>query len=88
MIVLLHVVIAFSSMISAGYTYFRPSKNRLRISEALVALTLASGTYLIISTHSPILQACEMGLIYLGATLAAIIAAYKKVEELNPADRS
>jgi len=88
MLVLLHVVIAFSSMVYTGYTYFRPAKTRLRISEGLVALTLASGTYLVVSTHSPMLQACLMGLIYLAATLAAIIAAYKKVEELNPADRS
>ena len=78
MIVLLHVLIALGSIAFTTYLYFRPSKGRFYASYGLIGATLASGTYLVISTHAPLLSACMTGLLYLGVVLAGIAAAHQK----------
>ena len=79
MLVLLHVMVALTSIIYSAYVFLSPSKSRLQVSYGLVAATLTSGTYLVLSTHSPMLQACMMGLIYTGGVLAAIVSARHKL---------
>lgn len=79
MIVLLHVIIALSSMAYTTLMYVAPSKNKLKISYGLIGLTLASGTYLVVSTHAQMLSSCMTGLIYLGIVSAGILAARHKL---------
>lgn len=79
MIILLHVLIALTSIIYSGYAFFAPSKAKIRASYGLVAATLISGTYLVVSTHSPILSSCVTGLIYLGIVMSGILAAQHKL---------
>jgi hypothetical protein len=81
MIVLLHVLIALSSIAYTTYLYFRPTKRKFYASYGLIAATLASGTYLVISTHSPLLSSCVTGLIYLGIVLTGVLAASRKFEK-------
>jgi len=69
MLILLHVVIALSSIAWTGYVFFAPSAGKLSVSYGLIAGTLASGTYLVIRTHSPLLQSCITGLVYLAIVL-------------------
>jgi hypothetical protein len=45
---------------------FAPSKKALRLSYALLGMTLASGTLLVAMSGTHILQACMMGLFYTG----------------------
>jgi hypothetical protein len=87
MFVVLHVTIALSSMGYATYMLFSPSTSKFYVSYGLVALTLISGTYLIISTHSRLLPACISGLVYLGIMFVGIVAAhirFKRVEAKVP----
>lgn len=77
--VITHVVIAISSILYTGYVYLSPSRAKLRISYFLVALTLATGTYLVYVTQSPILQACISGLVYLGIEFFGIAMAQRKL---------
>lgn len=79
MLLVTHILIALSSLIYSGYSYFAPTKNKLRISYGLVAATLTSGTYLVISTHSPLTQACLSGLVYLGVVSAGLVSAHLKL---------
>lgn len=79
MILLLHVAIALSSIIFTTYTYIKPSKTKLNTCYGFIAATLASGTYLVISTHSPMLSSCASGLIYITAVSFGIIPARKKL---------
>jgi hypothetical protein len=79
MTLILHIIIALSSLLYSGYVFFSPSQKKLRASYGLIAMTLASGTYLVISTHSPILSSCISGLVYLAAVLSATIAAQRKL---------
>ncbi len=80
MILLLHIIIALASIAYTTYTYITPSTNRLRIAYSLVAATLISGTYLVVSTHSPLLSSCVTGLVYLMFISVGIIAASRKLK--------
>lgn len=79
MMILLHVLIALTSIITAGYTLFNPSVLKLRLNYCLIASTLASGTYLVISTHSSMVQACTSGLVYLAIVSSGLIPAKIKL---------
>lgn len=52
-------------MITTTLLAFFPSRAKLYASYALIGLTLATGTFLVISLHSPILKTCMTGLAYL-----------------------
>jgi len=73
--VLLHIVIALSSLVYTTYLFVRPSKRKFYVNYGLIALTLVSGTYLVVSTHAQMLQACTTGVIYIGAVTLGMIAA-------------
>lgn len=79
MIVLIHVVVALSSIAHTTLTFFVPSKIKLQIANGLVFATLASGTYLVVSTHAAILGACMTGLFYLSGVSIGIFAATRKL---------
>lgn len=83
MILILHILIALSSVAYSGYACLSPTKDKLRASAALVVLTLASGTYLVLSTHAPLTQACLSGLTYLGIVSVLIGLAYAKLAKEN-----
>lgn len=74
MALILHIIIALASIAWTAYTFFAPSKLRLEFSYALVALTLATGTYLIWTLQTPLLHACLSGLAYVTIVLAGILA--------------
>jgi hypothetical protein len=61
---ILHILIALTSLVVSTIALFRPSQTKLNVSYGLIAATLASGTVLVVQTHSPILQACMSGLTY------------------------
>ena len=79
MIVVAHILIALASLVVTAYAFFQPSSSKLNISYVLTGLTLASGTYLVVSRPSHILQACVTGLAYLGLIFAGIIATHYKM---------
>lgn len=80
MILALHIVIALLSIIWTGYVFLSPSRKKLQGSYGLVAATLVSGTYLVVSLNSPLLKSCLTGLAYLGIVFAGIIATQYKLE--------
>lgn len=85
MILLTHILIALASLVSTAYAYASPSRAKLRASYGLMALTLTSGTYLVISTGAPLAQSCITGIVYVGVMSIAIIAARRRlaVEKTN-----
>ncbi len=66
MALIIHIIIAVSSIIFAGVLLARPSKTKFSVNYGLVAATIASGTYLIVTTGTHMLSACASGLTYLG----------------------
>lgn len=79
MFLILHITIALSSLIYTTYLYARPSRRKFYASYGLIAATLLSGTYLVISTHSPLVSSCITGLVYLSVAFYGIFAAHQKL---------
>ena len=70
---IIHILIALFSLGSATFALITPTQRKLFVSYVLVALTLASGTYLVISLHAPLVRTCESGLAYL-AVVGVLLA--------------
>lgn len=79
MILIFHIVVALAGIASSTYAFVAPSRAKLNATYGLIALTFASGTYLVISTHSPLLASCVSGLAYLAVTLGGLFAAGRKL---------
>jgi uncharacterized lipoprotein YbaY len=75
MILLLHIIIALTSVAFTTYLMFAPSRTKLRASYALVAATLASGTLLVVQHPAHLLQSCLSGFTYtlLMTALVAVV---------------
>lgn len=82
MIVLIHVIIALASVALASITFFKPSLKKLAVSYGLIIATVASGTYLLISTSSHILQSCLSGLFYVTVVSIVTIATHVRIRHL------
>ena len=79
MILPIHIIIAFSSLLSAGVLYFSPSKSKLYTTYVLTSLMLVSGFYLVLSKPASMTQACITGLTSLALISCAIASAHKKL---------
>ena len=79
MILVFHIFVALLSIVTSTASYFSPSKAKLHTTYGLIALTLASGTYLVWSTHSPLLSSCATGLLYLGVVMSGVVVASRKL---------
>jgi hypothetical protein len=77
--VLVHVVIAISSLISTSILAFIPSRFKLKLSYYLIATTLASGTLLVVITRQPILHSCLAGLVYLMFAMSGVVAGNRRL---------
>jgi hypothetical protein len=83
MIVLLHVLVALSSVCYTTYLFFRPTKKNFYISYCLIGMTFATGIYLVWSTHSPLLRSCIAGLVYLAVVSFGIGVAQRRATVYN-----
>lgn len=80
--IILHLLIAFASIILATFALIKPSKLVLKLSYGFVGLTLTSGVYLVSVAPAHMLQACLAGVAYLAVTGVAIIFANVKYAKL------
>ncbi len=79
MTVMLHVFIALTSIGLTTLAYVSPSRGKLRVAYGLMALTLASGSYLVMSAPAHMAQACVTGVAYLAIVTAIALAARRKL---------
>ena len=83
MIVTLHIIIALASIIAAGYALVRPTQKSLINSYTLMALTLASGVYLVVNAPAHMIEACTMGVSYLAIVTTMTFVARAKYVRLK-----
>lgn len=75
MILIIHIIVASTSLFQAALAYVRPSQNKLRVTYGLVAGTLITGFYLVLSKPANMTETCIMGLVYLGIVSVLIVSA-------------
>lgn len=81
MVILIHIIIALSSIIIATLAFFKPSSRTLIISYGFIIATIASGTYLLITVPSHILQSCLTGLGYLTVISLVMVATHVRLNQ-------
>jgi ABC-type dipeptide/oligopeptide/nickel transport system permease subunit len=81
-IVLTHVIIAVASIALSSVTFFKPGMQRLIASYGLIIATVASGTYLLMTTPGNILKSCLVGLFYLTVVSLVTIATHVRIRRL------
>ncbi len=79
MILLPHIIIALASVAFSTYAAFAPSQTKLRASYGLLAGTLITGTWLVVSSHAAILSACVTGLAYTGIVTTLLAVANRRL---------
>lgn len=79
MIILIHVLIAVSSVAVATTTFIKPSVKKLIVSYAFIVATVGSGTYLLLTSSGNILKSCLVGLAYVTAVSIITIATHIRV---------
>ncbi len=87
-IVLIHVIIAITSIALSSITFFKPALKRLYASYGLIVATVASGTLLLIATPSNILHTCLSGLFYLTVISIVTIATHVRIRKLVEQENS
>jgi hypothetical protein len=65
MILLLHIIIALSSVAYTTYVIVTPNQRRVRTAYGTVALTLLSGAWLVVVHPAQMGRACMSGLVYI-----------------------
>lgn len=83
MIILIHVCIALSSILWTTLLFLSPSRRKFLVNYALIGATFASGTYLVIATHSRLLPACIAGITYLTAVTVGTVLAHVRLERVR-----
>lgn len=79
MILLLHIVVALSSLVVTALAYVSPKATLLHTSYALVTLTISSGTFIAIASPAHLMQACISGLIYTVVVMGGIVAVRRRL---------
>lgn len=79
----MHIAIATLSVFAAAFAFILPSRFKLKVTYTLVAATLASGTYLVMSMHAPLARTCLMGLTYTALVTASLIATRQKLARVT-----
>jgi hypothetical protein len=82
MLIFIHVIIAITSIIIATIGFISPSLKKLALSYGFILATVASGTLLMITVPSHILQSCLSGLSYLTIASMATIATHVRLRRL------
>lgn len=81
MVLLIHIIIALSSLGIATLTYFKPTTARIGTSYGFIVATVASGTALLIVNPSNLLHTCLSGLFYVTVVSIVTIATHYRVKK-------
>lgn len=81
--ILLHVIIAISTVGLAGISLLKPTKLNLNLSYLFTAMTFATGTYLVIISPANLVTTCISGLVFLSVVGAVLYTARQRYLEAS-----
>lgn len=82
MLLLIHIIIALTSLAVATFTIVRPSQSRRNASIALIGATLTSGSLLIVQ-GAPFVNVCRSGIIYFVVVIALTQVATRRIRSIS-----
>lgn len=80
---LLHIIIALSTVGISGFALISPNSNKLRLSYLLTLLTFITGGYLVVLSPAHLVSSCISGLVFLGVVGTMLFAANKRFAHLE-----
>lgn len=84
MMLILHILIALSSLIVSGYLLARPStKTLFTIAYTLIFATISSGTVLAITTPAQTIHVCSSAVVYLIIISILTVGAKRKQQVVS-----
>ena len=81
MLLLIHVLLAITSLIVATSALAAPSLRKIHTNYVVAAATLVSGTYLVLQSHAPLVSACTSGIVYISFVVAMTVAAHIRLSK-------
>lgn len=85
MILTLHITVALMSLAWTTLSYVKPSRDKLWIAYGFVGLTLLTGFSMVIKAPAHMLEACMMGMFYVGLVSISILLTHRKLARLTRA---
>jgi len=82
MILIIHIILAVTSIAQVTYTVFSPTKAKLQIGYLLTLSAVISGFVLGIISSMSIGQVCVRGGIYLGLIITMFVLAKKRINTI------
>lgn len=79
MILLLHIFIALTNIIQTVILLVSPTQKKMTLTYILLAGTIGSGSYLIITKPAHMVQTCIEGLLFIGFVVGGIVIAQKRL---------
>lgn len=80
MTIIIHVLIALTSIILASIACLQPTVAKLRRSYVFIALTFISGFYLVWTTSTPIDRISLSGIAYLSVVTAITVLTHQRLK--------
>lgn len=81
LMLIFHIVSSCVSIIASCLLLFVPSKALLRVTYAMTAVMLASGTLLTIVNTAHLVEACVVGLLIISVVVFAIVSAQRRLNQ-------
>ncbi|MDQ2973250.1 MAG: hypothetical protein M3Q79_02095 [bacterium] len=81
--IIIHVILALSSLAVATYNLYRPASSRLKLSYALAAATLSSGVMLVFINNASVLRTCVTGLLFFALVTAMNTVSSRKLASVK-----
>lgn len=81
MIIFIHVLIALTSIVQATSLLFSPSYTKRTVAYGLFFATVVSGSYLLMTIPSHLMQTCIEGLVYMSFVGGVILVTRNKVSK-------
>lgn len=82
MLLILHIILAVSSLLATAVLYVMPLKRLLMASYVSIILTLLSGASLVLFQHASLASSCVSGLVYLVVVIAGLIPAQSRILQI------
>lgn len=83
MILIVHIILAVTSIVQVTHAVFFPTKYKLQIGYLLTLCTVISGFLMGITSPMSIGQVCVRGVIYLGLTITMLVLARKRMNTIT-----
>jgi hypothetical protein len=81
MVIFIHVLIALASIVQTTSLLFSPSYTKLKGVYGLFFATVASGSYVLITMPSHLMQTCVEGLVYMGFVGGVILVTRNRISK-------